>query len=97
MIVSYETLGTILSPWSSLIDITIHVFEVVRFLIILEYCFASTINLKVIGLSERYRGDSLIKCNLFGIITGIVRLLLISLSCLINDSEYFLYTNLMKS
>ena len=80
-IVIFEIVGTILIPWSSLIEITSQVFEVVRFLIILEYYLASTVNLRVIGLSERYSGDSLIKYNLFGTMTGIVILLLISLSC----------------
>lgn len=52
-IVIFEIVGTILIPWSSLIEITSQVFEVVRFLIILEYYLASTVNLRVIGLSER--------------------------------------------
>jgi hypothetical protein len=97
MIVTFEIVGTILAPWNSLIDIAIQVFEIVRFFIILEYYLASTVNLKVRGLSERYRGYSFVKYNLLGTITGIVMLLLISYSFLINDNEYFLYLNLMKS
>jgi hypothetical protein len=97
MIVTFEIVGTILAPWNSIIDIAIHVLEDVRFFIILEYYLASTVNLKVRGLSDRYRGYSFVKYNLLGTITGIVILLLMSLFCLINDNEYFLSLNLMNS
>jgi hypothetical protein len=97
MIVTFEIVGTILAPWNSFIDIAIHVLEDVRFFIILEYYLASKVNLKVRGLSERYRGYSFVKYNLLGTITGIVILLLMSLFCLINDNEYFLSLNLMNS